>query len=359
MRSNREADGTIQTHDRAAERALAREHAGKRKTFIMTFIVVFCVCVAALTTVFSMVHKVAGINPFGEDNVVLEEELKWETLISTDSPFYEAFLDSKRINILMLGVNPPLTDTIMLLSFDTENKHLDVISVPRDTYYHRDGYDSDAENKINAAYKGNPVNSAKAVSDVLLGMPINYYVVLEYDDVKEIVDTMGGVPVTVDVKGGMHYRDPYDKPPLVIDIPEGDVLLDGEHAVQFLRYRKGYAEGDLGRVKAQQQFIRNAFKQALTHDLLKVIKVAFDTVDSDITWGVAAQVASKAIGMSGDEIVTYTIPNTPQDRAPYYVYPEAEGIEAMINEIYSIGTETATEGGITEGAISEGAIEGE
>ena len=97
------------------------------------------------------------------------------------------------------------------------------------------------------------------MSDLLLGMPIHYYAMVDYDGVSTIVDSMGGIPM--DIPFRMRYNDPYDKPPLHIDIPEGQQILDGEHAVQFLRYRHGYPEGDIGRVKAQQAFMKAAFKQ--------------------------------------------------------------------------------------------------
>lgn len=106
--------------------------------------------------------------------------------------------------------------------------------------------------KINAAYGAEGIiGTANSVSDVLYGIPINYYAVVDYDSVKTIVDGIGGVPVNVEK--AMKYDDPMDKPPLHINIPAGEQVLDGEHAIQYLRYRKGYREGDIGRVKAQQE----------------------------------------------------------------------------------------------------------
>ena len=257
------------------------------------------------------------------------------------------FQDKKRVNVLLLGVNDGLTDTIMVASFDMKAKHVDLISVPRDTYYHRDGYNSEGENKINAAYRGDPVNTARAVSEVLLGMPINYYAVIGYDGIKTIVGSMGGVPMTIQ-KGGMHYKDPYDTPPLVINIPEGPQVLDGDHAVQFLRYRHGYVEGDIGRVKAQQEFMKSAFRQCLSLNLPKIAKTVFENVDSDITLGTVTSLATKAIGITGDDIKTYLLPGTPLPDAPYYVIPDAEGTADMINEIYSIEPKTTTQGAVSQ-----------
>lgn len=318
--------------------------------FLRTFLIAFIVFVILCTPSLAIFGKVANVNLFNSsDNggdAALAEQLP--SIVDEDSPFFGAFKDKNRVNILLLGVNDGLTDTIMVASFDTDAKHVDLISVPRDTYYHRQGYNSDGENKINAAYRGNPVNTAKAVSEVLLGMPINYYAVIDYKGVEKIVDSMGGVPMTIK-KGGMHYKDPYDKPPLIINIPEGEQVLDGKHAVQFLRYRHGYLEGDIGRVKAQQEFMKSAFRQCLSFKLPAIAKTVFDNVESDITIGVATSLAKNAMGISGDDIETYMLPGTPQSAAPWYVIPDAEGTAEMINKIYSIEPKSTSEGAVNEG----------
>ena len=315
------------------------------QSFLRTFLIAFIVFVILCTPGLAIFGKVADINPWGTDGnkVALEEQLP--SIVNEDSPFFEAFKDKNRVNILLLGVNGNLTDTIMVASFDMDAKHVDLISVPRDTYYHREGYNSEGENKINAAYRGNPVNTAKAVSEVLLGMPINYYAVIGYDGVENIVDAMGGVPMNIQ-KGGMHYKDPYDTPPLVIAIPEGEQVLDGKHAVQFLRYRKGYLEGDIGRVKAHQEFMKSAFKQCIGFNLPKIAKTVFNNVESDITLGKATSLATNAIGISGNDIETYMLPSTPLPDPPYYVIPDAQGTADMIKQIYSIEPKNTSDGAV-------------
>ncbi len=315
------------------------------QNFFRTFLIAFAIFVVLCTPGLAIFGKAADHQFLGGgDNVSLKEKLP--AIVEEDSPFFEAFQDKDRVNIMMLGVNDNLTDTIMVASFDMDAKHVDLISVPRDTYYHRTGYNSDGENKINAAYRGNPVNTAKAVSEVLLGMPINYYAVIDYDGVAHIVDAMGGVPMNIEFN--MKYKDPYDKPPLVINIPKGQQVLDGKHAVQFLRYRHGYTEGDIGRVKAHQKFMKSAFKQCLGFDLPKITKTVFDNVESDITLGVATKLATKAVGISADDIETYLLPGTPQSAAPWFVIPNAEKTAEMIHEIYSIEPKSTSEAAISK-----------
>ncbi len=314
--------------------------------FLKTFTIAFLIMSALGLGITYGIDKIKNTRMFtgndGEPVPVLEEELELEELIPNDSPFFKAFTESERANILLLGVNPPLTDVIMLASIDMKNQGVDIISIPRDTYFYRRGYEANAEKKINAAYLGNPVNSAKAVSQVLMGMPINYYAVIDYDGVANIVDSMGGVPMDIpDIqgKGGMYYTDLKDNPPLKIALPAGPRVLNGQEAVHFLRFRHGYPEGDLGRVKAQHQFVKNAISQALSKDILKVAKTSFKNVESDISIGVAVGLASKMTGMKSENVRTYTMPHTTLNEPPWYVYPEEQGIENMIREIYSVKPE--------------------
>src|SRR5665647_3438315 len=205
------------------------------KAFGKQFAIYFIIITLVLIPVQLMLNKIGGIRLFsGTQNIIRDMGY----LVDEDSPFYKEFKDSERVNILVLGVNSGLTDTIMLASYDMKTKRVDVIA------------------------------TARAVSDVLLGIPINYYAVIEYDGVSKVVESMGGVPMNIPFD--MVYSDPYDTPPLKINIKKGDQVLDGKTAVEYLRYRKNYTEGDIGRVGAQQLFVKAAFKQAIGKDLIKV-----------------------------------------------------------------------------------------
>lgn len=312
----------------------------EKKNFgpVRLFLLFFVVGLALLVPVRFAVQKIGDARIFsGTEN--LEEEMG--AIVSSDSPFYAEFQNSKRVNVLVMGVNRGLTDTIMLVSYDTERQKVAVISIPRDTYYYRQGYARPEAHKINAIYaKDGAVGTARAVSDVLLGIPINYYMVVDYDAVKKVVDAMGGVPM--DIPRDMNYSDPWDKPPLRISIPKGKQVLDGEKAVQFLRYRHGYPDADIGRVKAQQTFVRAAFKQAVGPDLFKVIRITLENVDSDIPLKAAAGLGKKAATLSEEDLETYLTPGRPGNGGTSYWKTDAREIESMIRSIYAPDREEAS-----------------
>lgn len=315
--------------------------------FLQTFCVSFVVFAVVCTSVFYAVDAISDTKVLGgEDIEDLEETVEVpQPIVDKNSPFFEAFQDSKRINIILMGNAENLTDTIMLASLDLDSNDLDIISIPRDTYYERPGYNGAAERKINAAYRGNALNTAYAVSDVLNGMPIHYYVVVDYEGVENIVNSMSGVPMNIETN--MKYYDPYNKPsPLRIDIPAGQQVLDGEHAVQFLRFR-GYTEGDIGRVKAQQEFVKSAIKQCLSFNLPKIATTVYNNVDSNITLGVVTKLAKSAVDMTSENVTTHMLPHTLQGESPWYVYPTESEIEDLLSDIYSIKEDKATDSGIS------------
>ncbi len=301
----------------------------KGKTFVkffLIFLVIFTlILIPALNTV-------SGINLFKFDR---NSDLEGDFNVGVDhsSPLYDSFVDSGRINLLMVGVNADMTDTIMLVSWNLDENDVDIISVPRDTRYERSGY-SGASLKINAIYASEGLNAlAEAVSDVLCGMPIDYYAVVEYDAVKNIVNGIGGVPIYV--PQNMHYEDPFDTPPLVIDLQEGQQVLDGDKAVQFLRFRHGYANGDIGRIEAQQTFMKAMFKQGIDHGIIDSARLVTSNVKSHLTLAAVSRYALAILRLDGNSINSYTIPGQAQYVGSLsFFMRDDDQIQELLRQIY-------------------------
>ena len=178
-----------------------------------------------------------------------------------------------------------------------------------------------------------------------MGIPINYYAVISYDGIGNIVDAIGGVPM--DITFHMHYEDPTDDPPLYIDFPKGHVVLTSKNVQEFLRFRKGspgyegYPEGDIGRVKAQQEFMKSAFRESLGFGLPKVAKTVLENVDSDLDLAMALKITAKATGLTKDDIETYLTPGEAGTKnGASYWWPDKDGIKKMLEQIYSVGDKT-------------------
>ncbi len=243
--------------------------------------------------------------------------------------------ENKRLNILLLGADGGRSDTLMVMSVDLASKNIKMLSVPRDTYYHLEGYNDYAQRKINAVYghgKGNggAEGARKAVAD-LTGLEVPYYVEVNYEGVQEIVDLIGGVEFEVPVD--MNYDDPTAKPPLHIHLKKGLQLLDGEKAMQFLRWRKNNGSegtGDIDRIKRQQDFMVAAAKKAFGLKLLMVIKAASENLETNFSTQEMIYMGSKMIGTDLSSIEKATLPGDVGMKHGYsYLLPDEEKIKAL------------------------------
>lgn len=261
---------------------------------------------------------------------------------------------SSRVNVLMMGTDGGRSDTMMMVSYDPDTKLIDIVSVPRDTYYQIPGKSPMKMNAI-VGLKGDlggPSGTSREVSKVL-GVPVDYYVAVDYKAVEEVVDIIGGVEIEIPRR--MKYDDPYAEPELHIDLKAGKQKLNGDQAIQFLRWRKnndgsGGAEGDLGRIERQQAFVKTAIKKALGLKLPLIIPTAVKYVKTDMPVGEMLKLGTSMIGMDMSKTRSYRIPGEAKtiSGASYYLhYPKAT--EAVMLAIYNrTGDETPVEGTLTK-----------
>jgi len=261
---------------------------------------------------------------------------------------------SARVNILLTGTDGGRSDTMMVLSYDPIRKLVDIISVPRDTYHRMPGYDSPGMHKLNAAYalKGDlgGANRTRKEIESILHIPIHYYVDVNYAAVKDVVNVLGGVEV--DVPKRMKYDDPYCKPPLHIDLMPGKQTLNGDTAIQFLRWRKnnsGYGEGDIQRIERQHQFVKNAIAKAFGIKLPEVIQTSFKYIKTDMPLDRMLYYAGTSLGFSSDNMRSYRLPGTTDtiEGLSYFIH-NPKDTATMLLAIYNrTGQETPIKETIT------------
>ena len=276
--------------------------------------------------------------------------------VDEDSPLYEKFKSADRVNILLLGVNGNMTDTIMLGSYDMANQQVDIISIPRDTYYYRAGYGKyTAYQKINSLWRSEGiVPLASAISELLQGMPIHYYLVVEYDDIKAVMKAIDGVEVNVPFH--MKYDDNTPGEELHIDIPAGNQIIDQSNVIEFLRFRhtnpsyaakgyKSYTAGDIQRIQVQQEFVKTVIRKCCkAGNILDVAQVILDNVDSDLTYGMAIKIAGKILaGFSTENMESYTLPGTDFTNELSFWKCDSDKTYELVEQLYGVVPEDEQE----------------
>lgn len=233
------------------------------------------------------------------------------------------------INTLLLGVDEARSDTTIVARYNKQTHQVVMISVPRDTRVEIPGYGFE---KINAAVgkKGGTALAMKTVGN-LLDIPIHHYIKVDFKGVEKIVDILGGVKINVPQQ--MDYDDPAQD--LHIHIKAGLQLLKGEKALHFLRYRSGYADQDLGRIKAQQEFAK-AFMSKLTSPsiILKapsLLTAMIENTKTNLEQNEIGQYILDIGNINVDNIKMYTLPGEPgyKNKVAYFIYDEEKLNEMM------------------------------
>lgn len=236
--------------------------------------------------------------------------------------------DEGRINILLLGMrgeNVPggglLADTIMVLSINPETKKVSMVSVPRDLYVTVPNTGS--QQKINAVYfygeekergKGG-IEYMKQVIGEIVGQPIHYGITINFAGFEQLVDAIGGVDIHLDepfseplqfhqehvcdpnvftISSGNFEVKKNEKGKIVaqyplcynhdeecggaFNLPAGDVHLDGENALCYVRSRM--TSNDFERARRQQQVIQEIKDKALSLGTLTDITKVNDMLNS-------------------------------------------------------------------------------
>ncbi len=230
---------------------------------------------------------------------------------------------------LLLGSSQNLTDTIMVFKYNPQTQKAYLISIPRDTYVGNNKNKATASEKINSLYQGQyPEKTLKAVNKVT-GLNLEYYIIVDTDALKVLVDTIGGV--YFDVPIDMKYTD--KKQDLHINLKKGYQLLDGDKAEQLVRFRHNqngtsysfeYGDNDIGRMKTQRNFLKAVIEQTVTlgniTNIGKFIDIAQTYIKTNIPINLIKQYIAPAVSFSTDNLETGSLPGASEKCNGVWLY---------------------------------------
>ena len=152
------------------------------------------------------------------------------------------------------------TDVLFTVSYNPDNNTAYVAQIPRDTYYKF----GSGQNKINQIY-ATLISEGKAPEDALditsrkiadlFGTKFDGWFGIKVDTFEKVIDAIGGIELAIPEDMALSIDDGKD----TLVLKKGKNLVDGKSAVNFVRYRSGYAMGDLGRIDAQKLFLNAIF----------------------------------------------------------------------------------------------------
>ncbi len=280
--------------------------------------------------------------------------------VSEDDAFIPVDHESGKINLLLLGVDQEglRTDAIMVASYDFDNGHVNLLSIPRDTKVYVT--DRKVYRKINEVHGMHdaagemlgPEASAEVVTQVT-GIPINYYLEFSFSAIDNFMNILGPVEFNVpDVEGngqGMNYDDPAQD--LHIHLKPGLQELSGNQVQQFLRYRKSNDNtqdgSDLSRVERQQEFVKAVIDQKVNIGLLMKMPEIFrqmkKELKTNLSFGDVAKYVRYLKDLRSENVSTFQLPGEDQyiNGGWYHVLDE-EAAKTLIEQEFGYDASNIT-----------------
>lgn len=253
---------------------MERHKPKKKRKGLKIFLIVLVVLVASVVAYgYSIYHNLNKAANSVHSPIDREPEVKRPTNLALDKrePF----------SVLMLGVDQRKgdkgrSDTMIVMTVNPNKKSMEMLSIPRDTRVEIVGKGKD--DKINHSYAFGGVEMSMNTVEKYLDIPIDYYVKMNMEGFKEIVDAVGGVTVNNDLdfsEGGYHFN-------------KGNIDLNGAEALSYARMRKKDARGDFGRQMRQRQVIQGVINKGANISALwkydDVLKALSTNVETNISF---------------------------------------------------------------------------
>jgi LCP family protein required for cell wall assembly len=277
----------------------------RRKRVLITIAtVVVLLLVGIVAGAFAVVHNFGvKINQVTNSDPELGKLLQSGQASAPGDPFYMVLMGSDT----RPGETQQRSDSLMVARVDPKNKKIQIISIPRDSRANIPGY---GITKINAAaVYGGPKLVIKTVHE-LTGLPISHYINLNFKGFVDVVDAIGGVEIDVP-------QDIYDTQASAYGVKYATVKkglqrLDGRYALTFVRTRHTLVDGDFGRMRNQQAFIKALASQALSLQSVfnagSIINAVASNLDTDMTPMQLADLALQFKGLRSSDIDSSNAP---------------------------------------------------
>ncbi|HED24757.1 MAG TPA: LytR family transcriptional regulator [Firmicutes bacterium] len=289
-----------------------------RSRFYISLVIIILIIVLSFTVIFYGVYQVY----YAPASLFRRNHSAFGTV--------EEEFDNKVLNVAVLGLHNRnedntfgeiyYVDTIMIASVSFEQNSLNLLAVPRDSYVEIAG--EGVEDRIRQSYsygynraleageekeerhRAGMEKAVETVSALLEGMDLHYYLAMDIQGLKQLIDSLGGVYYTVER-------------PLIGFTPReslaaGPQMLDGQGYITYLTYREPDTRDDLNRIKRQKTLLRATFAYFQDMGLFRYLIPAYSAyrehIHTDLSFNqIAALALFAAERLEAEAITDYSL----------------------------------------------------
>lgn len=229
----------------------------------------------------------------------------------------------ERINILVAAIDGKDHQLTIVASLSKNNGGLDLIFIPKDTYYQVTGGNRSNIDKIGEIYSVLKIQGLlQAVEALLPSLTLDHYVMIDAGGFETIIDFLGGVDVTIEQP--IHYDQS-------LELSPGSYTLNGEKSLKYIRYINGTKENQL-----QQEFILSAIEKAMAGKLPIIMNTAYRNSESDLNMMQLTEITSLSQHLTSDNIRAHTLPGS-MTAEEYYVV-DTEAVKKLLEAVNPVET---------------------
>ena len=276
----------------------------KVKRYRKSYIVVMTVLLSLVLAVCLLGTGVSAFALYGDLSDSGDAQVDMDSIIKSESEDVVYFL------VAGVDEGESLTDIMMVVCFDIKANTANVMQIPRDTFIGSDV----PSGKMNAVYGLAPKEEGQTKINAMLrrindcfGLPVDHYVTVSLSAFRDIVDAVGGVDVYVP----SNIYNAYNSKVESFTFYKGMNHMNGSQAESFVRHRKSYSMGDLGRVEAQRNFYAAFIKKCLEMSYSQMASAAtkvYDDISTDMKLVDMLAYAKAAQKLSVDQINFHAVP---------------------------------------------------
>ena len=292
-------------------------------------IVLACIMIIAgsgFIVVFSIFSRV-GYAPINNT----EDEIKSSSQVSKQNSqinnhTYEGKLlnDQQILNILLIGADTRYnatsgnSDTMILLSIDTKNKKIKLLSLLRDTYIAIPGYEG---NKLNAPFAFSGAELTVKTIQLNYGIQIDRYAIVDFYSFKEIIDSIGGLDIDlteeeIDYINWQCWKNNQVKTRHELTDKAGKVHLNGRQALWYARDRgdvdEGFSGSDFDRTARQRKLprtIANNMRAASITQIVSIVNEVGPLITTNLKKTEITTLVSNSLTYLSYQMIEYRLPS--------------------------------------------------